>query len=88
MLDSLFSPIDWVLRQLGCIEGNLNWLGKPALAMMSVIAVQVWRIVPLAAVIIMAGLVAIPQRSTTPPRSTAPGSGASCSRSRSRSPCR
>jgi multiple sugar transport system permease protein len=61
LLDSLFSPIDWVLRWLGLLEGNLHWLGNSKLAMVSVIAVQVWRIVPLAAVIIMAGLVAIPQ---------------------------
>lgn len=61
LLDSLFSPIDWVLRQVGLIEGNLHWLGNSTLAVVSVIAVQTWRIVPLAAVIIMAGLAAIPQ---------------------------
>jgi multiple sugar transport system permease protein len=61
MLDSLFSPIDWVLRNLGLIESNVHWLGKPDLAMGSVIAVQTWRLVPLAAVIMMAGLVSIPR---------------------------
>jgi multiple sugar transport system permease protein len=61
LLDSLFSPIDWTLRWLGLLDGNLHWLGNSTLAMVSVIAVQVWRIVPLAAVIIMAGLAAIPQ---------------------------
>ncbi|MGH3327949.1 MAG: carbohydrate ABC transporter permease [Streptomycetales bacterium] len=61
MLHSIFSPIDWVLREIGFIEGNMYWLGKPVLAMASVIAVHVWRLVPLAAVIIMAGLVAIPK---------------------------
>ncbi|HEV3400276.1 MAG TPA: sugar ABC transporter permease [Acidimicrobiales bacterium] len=61
LLDSLFSPIDWTLRWFGLLEGNLHWLGNEDLAVVSVIAVQVWRIVPLAAVIIMAGLTAIPQ---------------------------
>lgn len=61
MLDSLFSPIDWTLRWLGLLDGNLHWLGNSTLAVVSVIAVQVWRITPLAAVIIMAGLAAIPQ---------------------------
>jgi multiple sugar transport system permease protein len=61
MLDTLFSPIDWVLRWFGLMEGSLNWLATPKLAMASVIAVQTWRIVPLAAVIIMAGLMAIPE---------------------------
>lgn len=61
MLDSIFSPIDWVLRKVGLVHGNIYWLGKPSLAAGSVIAVQTWRIVPLAAVIVMAGLIAIPQ---------------------------
>ncbi|MGW1342324.1 carbohydrate ABC transporter permease [Kribbella sp. NPDC002412] len=61
LLDSVFSPIDWVLRELGVIEANMYWLGKPNLAIWSVILVHVWRLVPLAAVIMMAGLVAIPK---------------------------
>jgi multiple sugar transport system permease protein len=60
MLDSVYSPIDWVLRSLGLVDGNVIWLGKDNLAMASVIGVHVWRIVPLAAVIIMAGLISIP----------------------------
>ncbi|MCI0545550.1 MAG: sugar ABC transporter permease [Actinobacteria bacterium] len=60
-LDSVFSPIDWLLRQVGLISENMYWLGRPNLAMWSIIAVQAWRIVPLAAVIVMAGLVAIPE---------------------------
>jgi multiple sugar transport system permease protein len=70
LLDSIFSPIDWVLRQLGLLgspgallgpRSNMYWLGEPGLAMASVIAVHVWRLTPLAAVIMMAGLVAIPR---------------------------
>jgi multiple sugar transport system permease protein len=61
MLDSVFSPIDWVLRELGVIDANMYWLGKPNLAIGSVILVHVWRLVPLAAVILMAGLIAIPK---------------------------
>lgn len=61
LLDSIYSPIDWVLRQLGLIDANMYWLGRPGLAMTSIIAVHVWRLVPLAAVIMMAGLVAIPR---------------------------
>jgi ABC-type sugar transport system permease subunit len=63
MLDSIYSPIDWVLRHIGLLGPNeqMYWLGQPRLAMASVIAVQVWRITPLAAVITMAGLVAIPR---------------------------
>jgi multiple sugar transport system permease protein len=60
LLDSVFSPIDWVMREIGLIEQNMYWLGRPNLAMASVIAVHVWRLVPLAAVIMMAGLLSIP----------------------------
>jgi len=60
MLDSVYSPIDWVLRSIGLIESNVYWLGKDTLAMASVIAVHTWRIVPLAAVIILGGLISIP----------------------------
>jgi multiple sugar transport system permease protein len=62
MLDSLLSPIDWILWQVGLLEDgrHMVWLGKSGLAKASVIGVQVWRLVPLAAVIIMAGQTAIP----------------------------
>ncbi|MFD0852468.1 carbohydrate ABC transporter permease, partial [Actinomadura adrarensis] len=60
-LDSIYSPVDWVLRSVGLIEENVVWLGGPGTAMTSVIAVHVWRLTPLAAVIVMAGLVAIPR---------------------------
>lgn len=60
LLNSVFSPIDWVLRWFGFIESNMYYLGRPVLAMGSIIAVHVWRIVPVATVIIMAGLMAVP----------------------------
>jgi multiple sugar transport system permease protein len=68
--DSAFSPIDWILREVfgllgpGTLLGpakNIVWLGKPFLAQFSVILVQIWRMTPLAAVILMAGLTSIPQ---------------------------
>ena len=68
--DSAFSPIDYVLRELGLLGGpdallgrgrNMVWLGKPDLSRFSVMLVQVWRMTPLAAIILMAGLTAIPQ---------------------------
>ncbi|MGH3505805.1 MAG: carbohydrate ABC transporter permease [Nocardioidaceae bacterium] len=68
LLHSIYSPIDWVFRQVGLIDlfasgtnpDNVLWLGRPNLAMGSIIAVHVWRLVPLAAVIMMAGLLSIP----------------------------
>jgi multiple sugar transport system permease protein len=61
MLDSIYSPIDYVLRTLGLLETNTHWLGRDNLAIASVIGVHTWRIVPLAAVIMVAGLISIPR---------------------------
>jgi multiple sugar transport system permease protein len=61
LLHSIYSPIDWVLERMGLISENINWLGREPHAMISVIAVHVWRLVPLAAVIMMVGLLSIPR---------------------------
>ncbi|HEY5997314.1 MAG TPA: sugar ABC transporter permease [Candidatus Deferrimicrobiaceae bacterium] len=70
MLDSIFSPFDWILRWMGLLGSpgallgpltNLYWLGQPGLAMASVILVHVWRLLPLATVIQLAGLSSIPR---------------------------
>ncbi len=63
MLDSIFSPFNWLLVKLHVLSpgGHVVWLGGEHLAMGSVIALQTWRILPLATVIVMAGLSSIPQ---------------------------
>lgn len=69
-LDSVFSPLDWLLRTLGLLgkpgdlfgpASNLYWLGRPFLAMASVIFVHVWRLLPLGTVILIAGMNSIPK---------------------------
>lgn len=62
MLDSIFTPFDWFAQVLGIVPpgGHIVFLGHSGLAMGSVIALQTWRIVPLATVIMMAGMAAIP----------------------------
>jgi multiple sugar transport system permease protein len=63
IFDSIYSVINWTgqaLHILGPTEWPI-WLGQPNLAMASIIIVQIWRIVPLATVIILAGLTSIPQ---------------------------
>jgi multiple sugar transport system permease protein len=63
MLDSIYSPINWLLQHTGFFGPDFwpMWLGKPHLAMSAIIAVHVWRMLPLATVIILAGLSSIPQ---------------------------
>ncbi|MEK7362471.1 MAG: sugar ABC transporter permease [candidate division NC10 bacterium] len=63
ILDSIYSVINWTLEAFGLItaDGWPMYLGKPYLAMGSVITVHVWRLLPLATVIILAGLTSIPK---------------------------
>jgi multiple sugar transport system permease protein len=63
ILDSTYSVINWTLEAVGLIGpgGRLMFLGIPYLAMGSIVAVHVWRILPLATVILLAGLTSIPQ---------------------------
>ncbi len=56
-----FSIIDWFLRQLGLLQGNLFWLGRPDLAFASVVTVHVWRMLPFSTVILLAGHSALPK---------------------------
>ncbi len=68
-LDNVYSPIDAVLRELGLLGPdthfgpgrNMLWLAKEHLAKLSVLTIHVWRTLPLATVILLAGLAAIPQ---------------------------
>ena len=61
--DSTFSVINWTLRFFGLLEPGqwLYWLGTPDLAMAAIIIVHVWRMMPFATVVLMAGLSSIPQ---------------------------
>ena len=63
ILDSIYSVINWTLRFFGIFGPDTwpMWLGIPHLAMSSVITVHVWRLLPLATVILLAGLSSIPQ---------------------------
>jgi multiple sugar transport system permease protein len=68
MLDSVFSPIDWMFRQVSLLgpgglfsnASNMYWLGEPALARLAVILIQVWRMLPMSTVILLAGMTSIP----------------------------
>ncbi|TAL99940.1 MAG: sugar ABC transporter permease, partial [Pusillimonas sp.] len=63
IFDPVYSVINWTLRASGLVGPNVwpIWLGQPTLAMISIIMVDVWRLLPLATVIILAGLAGIPQ---------------------------
>ena len=69
LLDSQFSPIDWVLVQIGVLgpdgilgpSSHLYYLGRTQLAMASVVFIDTWRTLPLATIIVLAGRLSIPR---------------------------
>jgi multiple sugar transport system permease protein len=63
ILDSLYSVINWVLIRLRLANefSPPMWLGEPKLAMLSVILVHTWHMLPFATVILLAGMTSIPK---------------------------
>jgi multiple sugar transport system permease protein len=62
IFDSLYSVINWTLIHLHLVNAinPPQWLGRPNLAMASIITVQAWRVLPFAVVIFLAGHASIP----------------------------
>jgi multiple sugar transport system permease protein len=69
MLDSQFSPIDWILVQVGLLgpdglfgpQSHMYYLGRTWLGIASVVFVDTWRTLPLATIIVLAGRLSIPR---------------------------
>lgn len=60
MFHSQYSVVNWMLLKLGLIDQAIQWLGTPVPAMFAVILVSTWRAVPFGAIVVLAGLTAIP----------------------------
>lgn len=63
ILDSIYSVVNWILIHLHLVrplEAPV-WLGEPVLAMISVILVHTWHVLPFSTVILLAGWTAIPR---------------------------
>lgn len=56
-----YGVVNDILRGLGVIESGITWLGDPGRAMFALILADVWKTTPFIAVILLAGLQAIPQ---------------------------
>ncbi|HJQ23537.1 MAG TPA: sugar ABC transporter permease [Blastocatellia bacterium] len=61
MLNPDFGAINGTLRSVGLTTEALTWTASPRLAMLSVIAVDVWQWTPFVFLVLLAGLQAIPQ---------------------------
>ena len=59
LLDPQFSAVSWFLLKLGLIHSNINWLGTPWNARISLIVVNIWRGLPYFAIGYLAGLQSI-----------------------------
>ena len=68
LLNSEFSPIDWILRDVGLLgpgtalgpANNLYYLGREWLGIGAVVVINIWRTLPLSTIIVLAGRTAIP----------------------------
>ena len=60
--DSTFSVINWLLLVTGWLKPGewYYWLGDTTLAMVAIITIHVWRMLPFSTVILLAGLTSIP----------------------------
>lgn len=60
LFNGVMSPISWVLEDWGVISGNINFLGDPINAIISLCVANIWRGVPFFGISILAGLQAVP----------------------------
>lgn len=60
LFDGVMSPISWVLVDWGVIGDNINFLGDPLNAIISLCVANIWRGVPFFGISILAGLQAVP----------------------------
>jgi multiple sugar transport system permease protein len=61
MLNPDFGAVNGTLRRIGLNTASLTWTASPKLAMLSVIAVDVWQWTPFVFLVLLAGLQAIPE---------------------------
>jgi multiple sugar transport system permease protein len=61
LLDPQFSAVSWLLVRLHLIHSNIDFLGHPWSARMSLIVVNIWRGLPYFAIGYLAGLQSIPK---------------------------
>lgn len=59
LYNGVLSPISWVMKDLGLLDGNINFLGDPRNALISVCVANIWRGVPFFGISILAGLQAV-----------------------------
>lgn len=54
-----FGVVNDILRRLGLIQSDINWLGEPTLAMIAVVFADIWKTTPFISILLLAGLQSI-----------------------------
>ena len=60
MLNPEIGVVNWSLRGAGLVDENIYWLATPGLAMLSTIALNVWKYTPFVTICVLARLQTIP----------------------------
>ena len=61
MFHSEFGIVNYLMQRIGIVDGPIGWLTSPTLVLPSLIAVNVWKMFPFVAVMVLAGLQAVPE---------------------------
>ncbi|MEW6720251.1 MAG: sugar ABC transporter permease [Thermodesulfobacteriota bacterium] len=56
-----FGPANYLVQRLGLADAPVNWLGSPEGAFLAIVAADVWKTTPFVAILLLAGLSAIPE---------------------------
>jgi ABC-type sugar transport system permease subunit len=60
LFDGENGVVNYLLRSIGLIHSNINWLGSPDLAFWTIVIADVWKTTPFMALLLLAGLQTIP----------------------------
>jgi multiple sugar transport system permease protein len=61
LFDGQNGVVNWLLRTLGLIHGNVDWYGSADHAMQTIIIADVWKTTPFMALLLLAGLQTVPR---------------------------
>lgn len=64
LFDGQHGMINYLLKSLGLIEGNINWYGSVEHALQTIIIADVWKTTPFMALLLLAGLQTVPRSLT------------------------
>jgi multiple sugar transport system permease protein len=61
MLHTEFGVVNYILTSMGLLPQPVGWLTDPDIVMPALVAINVWKLFPFVAVMVLAGLQAVPE---------------------------